>query len=81
MQEVHTLKKVVRKKFASINNKFTILNHVSTTIATLLTFTPTVAKLTYVFMLKNVLTTPPNIIIKKHEIIVKLNDNNMSSSM
>lgn len=81
LQEVHTLKEIVKKNFASIDDKFTILNHASTTTATLPTSTPTAAKPTYASMLKNALPAPPTIVTKKHEIIVKLNDNNMSSSI
>ena len=81
LQEVHNLKKIVKKNFASIDNKFTILNHASTTTATLPTSTPTAAKPTYASMLKNALPTPPIIVTKNHEIIVKLNNNNISSSI
>lgn len=81
LQEVHTLKKIVKKNFASIDDKFTILNHASTTTAILPTSTPTAAKPTYASMLKNALPAPPTIITKKLEIIVKLNDNNISSSI
>lgn len=81
LQEVHILKKIVKKNFASIDNKFTILNHASTTTATLPTSTPTAAKPTYASMLKNTILAPPTIITKKLEIIVKLNDNNISSSI
>lgn len=35
LQEVHTLKEIVKKNFASIDNKFTILNHTSTVTSTL----------------------------------------------
>ncbi len=81
LQEVHTLKEIVKRNFASIDDKFTILNHASTTTATLPTSTSTAAKPTYASMLKNALPAPPTIVTKKHEIIVKLNDNNISSSI
>ncbi len=81
MQEVHTLKEIVKKNFASIDDKFTILNHASTNIATFPTSTPTAAKPTYDSMLKNALPTPPTIDTKKYEIIVKPNVNDMSSNI
>ncbi len=81
LQQVHTLKEIVKKNFASIDDKFTILNHVSTTTTKLPISTPTAAKPTYASMLKNALPAPPTIVTKKHEIIVKLNDNDISSNI
>lgn len=81
LQEVHTLKEIVKKNFASIDDKFTILNHTSTVTSTLPTPTQAATKPTYASMLKNTLPSPPTTTIKKHEIIVKLNDKEMSSNI
>lgn len=73
LQEVHTLKEIIKKNYASINNKFTFLNHTFITIAILPTSISSVIKLTYAHKLKNALATLLTIFIKNLKIIIKLN--------
>ncbi len=71
----------MKKNFASIDDKFTILNHTPTPTTTLPIVTPTVLKLTYASMLKDDISVPSTIVTKKHENIVKLYKKDISSSI
>lgn len=67
-----------KKNFASINNKFTILDHSSKTTIILITSTLNITKPTYVSLLKNTSPVLLIIITKKYKIIIKFNDNKIS---